>query len=709
MGTRRPLVVCMVHDPTAQEPRCKLQDEDSDEFGPVIPENSVSEAIRERTETHLRRIGATVSSKPIVMRAEYAYCPNLTLIDTPGFILKARKGEAESTPDDIMRMVKEQCAPTNRLILFLQQSSVEWCSSLWMHVIQEVDPQFQRTVMVASKFDNRMKELTERWEVDKYLSASGYLPPNVKPFFVALPKDRSASTSVEWRKAIQEVDSSIKAHLRGSITGGFDEERFGSKIGFGNLRRYLEEELAARYRDAAPSTLALLQDRCTAVAAQLATAEQRLQKAGDVAALRRASIEHVLSLTSMVDAVLYGSPATDPSRYGLTTDGEREMAGVGQWPGVSADIRPPNSNLKLFGGAAFERCLLEFQAAAAAATFPPVPRDRVANMLLAYKSRGSSVGAAAKAAEELARGAAKDALGPLLDATCARLCRIIVRAFDIAAEQAQGKQDASAETLRAYVAFHTAVRSAFQKFSQSLEDRGKELMRHHLEAATGEFAVAALQAGAQLEGGITGLHLDDGDHDEEENEIPPSTVAVQRSRRNEEDGLAGERPPFNATQMTVPETPSPDVLTAKKAEVPLNRQVRLLQAAGRNIDAASPGKGRVAKAARLAGIVDAGVSNKGGYVDVCARAERLFAMIKDSVVGQTAPATLKAAFLEPVHSKLATELSVQIVGRTDKEFMDLFAAASAVQALEEEAGSLRKRVEGLTRMKQEFGEIARAI
>lgn len=33
-----------------------------------------------------------------------------------------------------------------RLILFLQQSSVEWCSSLWMHVIQEVDPHFQRTV-----------------------------------------------------------------------------------------------------------------------------------------------------------------------------------------------------------------------------------------------------------------------------------------------------------------------------------------------------------------------------------------------------------------------------------------------------------------------------------------------------------------------------------------------------------------------------------
>jgi hypothetical protein len=29
-----------------------------------------------------------------------------------------------------------------------------------------------------------LQEFGERWEVDKYLSASGYLPPNVKPFFV---------------------------------------------------------------------------------------------------------------------------------------------------------------------------------------------------------------------------------------------------------------------------------------------------------------------------------------------------------------------------------------------------------------------------------------------------------------------------------------------------------------------------------------------
>ncbi len=73
--------------------------------------------------------------------------------------------------------------------------------------------------------------------MDKYLAASGYLPANVKPFFIALPKDRSAQTSEEWRAQIQAVDGGIKTHLRTKIDGGFDEERFAGQIGFRNLRR----------------------------------------------------------------------------------------------------------------------------------------------------------------------------------------------------------------------------------------------------------------------------------------------------------------------------------------------------------------------------------------------------------------------------------------------------------------------------------------
>lgn len=41
-----------------------------------------------------------------------------------------------------------------------------------------------------------------------------------------------------------------------------------------------------------------------------------------------------------------------------------------QWPAVHAPVKPRNANLRLYGGAAFERCLDEFQEAALILQFP---------------------------------------------------------------------------------------------------------------------------------------------------------------------------------------------------------------------------------------------------------------------------------------------------------------------------------------------------
>jgi len=158
--------------------------------------------------------------------------------------------------------------------------------------------------------------------------------------------------------------------------------------------------------------------------------------------------------------------------------------------------------------------------------------------------------------------------------------------------------------------------------------------------------------------------------------------------------------------MTIPETPSPEVASSVKAaaaaaNIPLGRRVHQLNA-GRNVDAASPAKGRVTKAARVA-------TTSGGYQGVCARAERLFGRIKDCVAVQAAPATIKAAFLEPLQGDLSTEMCVQITGRTDADFMSMFCTPGALATLEEERDRLARRRSGLVRMTEEFGDLARAL
>lgn len=695
MGTRRPLICQMVHDPTAQQPRCRIQDEDSEEYGPpIMPETAVAEEIKQRTEQHLKQIGGTVSAKPIVMRAEYAYSPNLTIVDTPGFILKARKGEADTTPDDILSMVKAQAQPPHRLILFLQQSSVEWCSSLWMHVIQEVDPHFQRTVVVASKFDNRLKEFAERWEVDRYLSATGYLHPNAKPFFVALPKDRSLTASSEWRHAIQQVDSAVLGHLRNEVAGGFDEEQFGNRIGFSNLKMWLEEELARRYRDAAPATLALLQERCEGAAAELVAAESRLQAAEDVASLRRAAMQHVFAIANQVTTLLNGATDPDPSQHGMTTEEERASSSKPQWPAVHGPVRPQNASLRLYGGAAFERCLDEFQEAAHVVQFPNVAKDKVANVLLASKGRGAS-GGPAHTAQDLARNIARELLGPLLETACSRLASLLRHAFDIAADSQQLLQDPSHDTLRPYVAFHAALRSAYHSFIAHLEDNCKSLMRHHLQAATSEFAVSSLA-------GLEDLHIDD------RAEVGATSTSSDDYENADRDPMrarepAVEREPLRESQMTVPETPSPDMLAAGKG----GRRRDFL--AGRNADNHSPTKvrGKPQRNATAANMFNDQVKNS--YSIICGTAEKMFNKIRQGVTCHAAPSSLKSAFLQPLSTKLASQISIDLLACTDDEFMAMFTAAGAVAVLEARRDSLARRVEGLVRCKNEFQELARCL
>ncbi|KAL1105897.1 hypothetical protein V6Z11_D04G164800 [Gossypium hirsutum] len=95
MGTQQPFLLQMVHYRSALEPRCRFQEEDSKEYGsPVVSASTIADVIKStKTKT-------SVSPKPIVMRAKFAHCPNLTIIDTPGLDLKLL-GDSHGFSDSI--------------------------------------------------------------------------------------------------------------------------------------------------------------------------------------------------------------------------------------------------------------------------------------------------------------------------------------------------------------------------------------------------------------------------------------------------------------------------------------------------------------------------------------------------------------------------------------------------------------------------------
>eukprot|EP00899_Mesostigma_viride_P015033 jgi/Mesvir1/23530/Mv18231-RA.1 len=802
MGTRRPLTLQMIHDPTAQEPRCCLQNEDSDEYGPpIVPASSVSDCIRQRTETHLRKLGTAVSAKPIVMRVEYAFCPNLTVVDTPGFVLKAKPGEPESTPDDIRNMVKELVAPPHRLILFLQQSSVEWCSSLWLHVVQEVDPTFRRTVMVASKFDNRLKEFSERWEIDRYLTASGILGANRTPFFVALPKERGPCANEDFRAQILATDKEILRQMRDEINGGFDEERFKPWVGFGALRRFLEADLQRRYREAAPSTLAILDARYAESQNGLVALQARLASASDVASLRTAAMSYTWQIMQMVSQLMAGAAQADPAAYGQTTAEERSLSsslGVAgsRWPGVAGDVVPPNAHLRLYGGAAFERVLAEFQSAALSLSFPPISKEKVANMLLAQSGRMGGGVAATAASIEIARSSAKTWIAPLLDTACDRLAYVLRRLYGVAVEcvQAQGGDDCGC--MAPYVAFHAELQRAYEGFIADAASHCRRMAHHHLTTATGPFApqghMWAMSMGPSggmggfgYEGGMGGFAGTNGGltfdfcsqeegkggdiaaaqqqqqqqqhlhgrqqqgkkakkpgHKEENDENysgaangvnspairPPKAAAKPLGAAGTGHGsILGDPVMIRESQMTVPETPSPeqeDCHEGRRADYGLASGRLSLDELADSVaegstrkrigDAMTGGHGQQMKqpfpvrGAFGAGGVGAS-SGSSLYEHVCGEASRQFAAIRGMVAQQEVPSTLRAGFFTECADKLPMAVSLKLFARSDASFMEMFTGVHVIEAMEAQRGAMVKRCEMLAKHIEEFRNLARCL
>ncbi|KAK4439181.1 Dynamin-related protein 5A [Sesamum alatum] len=733
MGTRRPLILQMVHESTALEPRCRFQEEDSEEYGsPIVSSTAIADTIKSRTEALLRKTRTAVSSKPIIMRAEYAHCPNLTIIDTPGFVLKARKGEPESTPEEILSMVKSLASPPHRILLFLQQSSVEWCSSLWLDAIREIDPAFRRSIIVVSKFDNRLKEFGDRWEVDRYLSASGYLGENTRPFFVALPKDRSTVSNDEFRRQISQVDAEVMCYLRDVVKGGFDEEKYKSYIGFGCLRDYLESELQKKYKEAAPATLAILEQRCSEVTADLARMESKIKATSDVAHLRKSAMLHAASLCNHLEALLEGAADPAPERWGRTTEEEKLESGIGGWPGVTIDTKPPNATLRLYGGAAFERVVHEFRCATYSMECPVVSREKVANILLAHAGRGGSRGLT-EAAAEIARAAARSWLAPLLDTACDRLAFVLRNLFDIAIERNRHRHSGYGQQsgdMDGYVGFHAALRRSYNSFVEDLARQCKQAVRHHLDSVTSPYSVVCYESeipGSYISGvssiyqtnqvsaGSFCFDLSDGgpvsrkEISNDQENIPPEKNETTPGKGAE------SREALRECQMTVPETPSPDQpgdgnYAVKKelgncVEVGARKRQVRITGNNRNIEHFRIHNG----GSLLFGIGDTASRSGSTYTEICSSAAQHFARIREVLVERGVASTLNSGFLTPCREQLMIALGLDLFAVTDEKFMDMFVAPGAIDVLQNEMQSLQKRQKILHSCLNEFKNVARAL
>ena len=376
IGTRRPLILQMVNDPSCEKPLCHFFKESAtseiEEESTPVPE--LEREIRKRTEEVCGK--GNVSSRPIVLRVRYKYCANLTIYDTPGF----RKGESDPLCERIYKTVMNLIKPQNRIIVALEQSTVEWCNTQVRPYIKKVDPNFERTIFVVTKFNNRNNQFRDGKEANDYLATDGHIQDTSKVFYVSLPSGHGTRNLAEEEFKNEIVSTYLKDYKKLTKVG-FDEKKYKTQLGFFNLKRFLERLLNEKY-------VANISPVLSSLEILLSKRKQQLGKVtSELDEIEKENIES--QITHMIGAyvnnitkALNGTNQFDTLKNGFTLEEERASSGVDNWPGFSQQIQDKlpirNRTFKLYGGAQLERLLSEFEVVSHAQEFPHTTNDEVA-------------------------------------------------------------------------------------------------------------------------------------------------------------------------------------------------------------------------------------------------------------------------------------------------------------------------------------------
>ncbi|CAI5980210.1 unnamed protein product [Closterium sp. NIES-64] len=389
--TRRPITLQMKYNPACVEPRCYLvldKDHTSEQEKTLQQLQAYIESENQRLEKDMGRF----SDREVVVRVEYKYCPNLTIIDTPGLISAAPSVTHTALQEQariVEALVLAKMKQQEFVILCLEDSS-DWSNATTRRIVMKVDPDLSRTILVSTKLDTRIPQFSRAADVEMFLNPP--LPDisasrlATRPFFTSVPSGRVGSgsdavfmTDDDFRDAVARREMSDLAALEDKMGRPLsDDER--ARVGVSQLRLFLEQMLQQRYLESVPYIVPLLDKEYKSVSTKLSATSAELQNLSD-GELREKSRNFRDNFVRKLTVLLRGSIAAPPDKFGETLQEERARGGI--FVGSDGQQFPqrhmPNASMRLFGGAQYHRAMAEFRFVVGAVRCPAISREEIVN------------------------------------------------------------------------------------------------------------------------------------------------------------------------------------------------------------------------------------------------------------------------------------------------------------------------------------------
>ncbi|OIW16844.1 hypothetical protein TanjilG_00106 [Lupinus angustifolius] len=471
--TRRPITLHMKYEPQCDSPHCYLL---SDVDPSLYHHKSLPQiqAYIEAENVRLEHDSSQFSAKEIIIKVEYKYCPNLTIIDTPGLIAPApgRKNRAlQAQARAVESLVRAKMQHKEFIILCLEDCS-DWSNATTRRIVMQIDPELSRTVIVSTKLDTRIPQFARPSDVEVFLSPPACTLDSCilgdSPFFTSVPSGRVGSGSDSLYRSNDEFKQAVCFREIEDVAAL--EEKLGrplskqerSRIGVSKLRFFLEELLQKRYIRSVPLIIPLLEKQYRGATRKLSDINQELSTLDEAKLKEKGRAFHDLFLTKL-SLLLKGTVVAPPDKFGETLQDERINGGA--FVGADGVQFPPkltpNAGMRLYGGAQYHRAMAEFRFVVGGIKCPPITREEIVNACGVEDihdgtnySRTACVIAVAKA---------RDTFEPFLHQLGSRLLHILKRLLPISVYLLQ-KDD---EYLSGHEVFLRRVASAFNNFAES--------------------------------------------------------------------------------------------------------------------------------------------------------------------------------------------------------------------------------------------------
>ncbi|KAG1658978.1 hypothetical protein FOA52_008300 [Chlamydomonas sp. UWO 241] len=507
--TRRPIALHMQYNASCSTPRCFLFDDS------LMEKELGLEELQFYIEAENSRLEAQqmFCPKEIICRIEYKYCPNLTIIDTPGLI-SAAPGKANAVMQGFSAQVEAivrgkletrehiiMCledtndwnnATTRRLVM---QDTDGWNNATTRRLVMQADPTLSRTVLVSTKFDTKLPQFARGADVEMFLHPAGALGLGDRPsagmladgpFFTSVPSGRIGSdkdsrfrNNDEFRAAIVEREAADVSEVESKMNRRLSKEE-RTHLGVAQLRGFLEQLLQRRYLESVPTIVPMLEKETRSVQAQLDAVSAELSglQSDKLKDKGRVMVE---AFVSRLLLLLRGTAVASPDKFGETLADEQArggaFCGANGRCAVPTDALP-NAGMRLFGGAQFHRALTEFKHAAGQITCPPVTREEITNAC-GIDDMHDGVNYI-RTACVIATARSQEIFEPLMHQLGKRLSHVVRRLMPIALHlmQRNGQLPAGHEL------FLTRLSSTFSGFIEETEKACKHRVLEDLQSTT---------------------------------------------------------------------------------------------------------------------------------------------------------------------------------------------------------------------------------